>query len=219
MESKGPLSFTAPNWDVLTDSPIEAGPHQLRSFEADGRRYELVFWGRGNYDADKVAADLKKLVPQSQTIWRGYPFERYLFIIHATDGVGGATEHMNSTVIQLPRYRFKPDSGYLGFLATASHEFIHTWNVKAYRNAAMVPYDHQRENYTDLLWVEEGSTEYFTDHLLLRAGLMKPQQYSIILPVRSPTIRIVPAASNNQSPLPRMTNGFHPRATAPTMPG
>ena len=177
MAATGPLTFTAPNWDVLTDSPIEAGPHQQRRFEADGRTYDLVIWGRGNYDGDRIAADLKKLVPQAQTIWRGYPFQRYLFIVHATDGIGGATEHINSTVIQMPRYDFRSDERYGDFLATASHEFIHTWNVKAYRNSAMVPYDYQRENYTDLLWVEEGSTEYFADHLLLRAGLIKPQQY------------------------------------------
>ena len=178
MDSTGPLKFAAPNWDVLVDSPIEAGPHQLRSFDADGRRYELVIWGQGNYDGAQMVADLKKMVPQSQTIWNGYPFQRYLFIVHATDGPGGgATEHKNSTVIQLPRYRFAPHDRYMGFLSTAAHEFVHTWNVKAYRNAAMVPYDYERENYTDLLWVEEGSTEYFTDHLLLRAGLMKPQEY------------------------------------------
>jgi predicted metalloprotease with PDZ domain len=177
MDSTAPARFTAPNWDVLVDSPIEAGPHQLRAFEADGRKYELVIWGRGNYNPDQMVADLKKLVPQSQTIWTGYPFQRYLFIVHATDGVGGATEHRNSTVIQIPRYRFSPRDRYLGFLGTASHEFIHTWNVKAYRNAAMVPYGYQSENYTDLLWVEEGSTSYFTDHLLLRAGLIKPQDY------------------------------------------
>jgi predicted metalloprotease with PDZ domain len=68
MEQPRPASFVAPNWDVLTDSPIEAGPHQLRRFEADGRQYELVIWGRGNHDGDKIAADLKKLVPQSQSI-------------------------------------------------------------------------------------------------------------------------------------------------------
>ena len=168
--------FTAANWDVFTDSPIEAGPHQLRSFEADGKRYEMVIWGRGNYDADKMVADLRKMVPQAQSIWKGYPFQRYLFIVHATDGAGGATEHKNSTVIQRPRYRFKGE-GHMGFLGTASHEFVHTWNVKAYRDAAMVPYDYQNENYSKLLWVHEGSTEYFTDHLLLRAGLTKPSDY------------------------------------------
>jgi predicted metalloprotease with PDZ domain len=84
---------------------------------------------------------------------------------------------MNSTVMQFPRYMFQPDDDYFYFLSTAAHEFIHTWNVKAYRNAAMVPYDYQQENYTDLLWLEEGSTEYFTDPLLLRAKLITTDQY------------------------------------------
>ncbi len=177
MEQPRANNFVAADWDVLTDSPIEAGPHQLRSFESGGRRYELVIWGKGNHDGDRIAADLKKLVPESQSIWQGYPYRRYLFVVHATDGASGATEHLNSTVIQLPRYRFKPDDSYLRFLATASHELIHTWNVKAYRPAGLVPYDYQRENLTDLLWVAEGTTDYFDNHLLLRAGLMKPAQY------------------------------------------
>ncbi len=176
MASSAPARFTAPNWDVLVDSPIEAGISQYRQFTADGKKYDLVVWGQGNYDIDKMAADLKTMVPKSQTIWQGYPFDRYLFIVHATDNVGGATEHKNSTVIQMPRYRFTGDS-YMGFLGTAAHEFIHTWNVKAYRNAAMVPYDYERENYTDLLWMEEGSTEYFTGPLLVRAGLLPTGKY------------------------------------------
>jgi predicted metalloprotease with PDZ domain len=177
MEQPRPSSFVAANWDVLADSPIEAGPHQLRSFAADGRSYELVIWGRGNHDGDRIAADLKRLVPQTQTMWRGYPYRRYLFIVHATDNVGGATEHLNSTVIQIPRYAFRPEEQYKQFLSTASHELIHTWNVKAYRPAGLVPYDYQRANLSDLLWVAEGSTDYFADHLLLRAGLIQPADY------------------------------------------
>jgi predicted metalloprotease with PDZ domain len=116
-------------------------------------------------------------VPQARSIWSGYPFQRYVFMIHATDGAGGATEHINSTVIQIPRWNFQPHGRYLDFLSTTSHEFIHTWNVKNYRAADMVPYKYQAEDYSDLLWLEEGSTEYFADHLLLRAGLEKPQEY------------------------------------------
>lgn len=177
MEQPRPSHFVAANWDVLADSPIEAGPHQLRTFEADGRAYDLVIWGRGNHDGDRIAADLKRLVPQTQSMWRGYPYRRYLFIVHATDNVGGATEHLNSTVIQIPRYDFRPDDRYKRFLSTASHELIHTWNVKAYRPAGLVPYDYQRANLSDLLWVAEGSTDYFADHLLLRAGLIAPAAY------------------------------------------
>ena len=169
--------FVAANWDVLVDSPIETGIEKSHRFSEGGRDYEVVFWGDGNFDPNQVVADIRKIVPQASAIWSGHPFQRYVFMIHATDGAGGATEHRNSTVIQIPRWNFQPHDKYLGFLSTTAHEFIHTWNVKDYRNAAMVPYDYQSENYTDLLWLEEGSTEYFADPFLVRAGLMKPVEY------------------------------------------
>lgn len=169
--------FVAPNWDVLVDSPIETGINSSYRFSADGRDYDVVFWGKGNADERRIVADLQKMVPPSQSIWSAYPFRRYLFIYHLTDGEGGATEHLNSTVIQIPRYRFATPDQYQGVLAVSAHEFIHTWNVKDYRSAPMVPYDYTKENYSELLWLEEGSTEYFTHQLLLRAGLIKPDAY------------------------------------------
>lgn len=178
MNSAGSNRFVAKDWDTLVNSPIETGIHKSYHFKEGPRDYDVVFWGDGNYDAEKLVADLKTVVGQAGTIWGGYPFHRYLFIVHAHDeNGGGATEHRNSTVMQFPRYMFGSRRGYLAFLSTASHEFIHTWNVKSYRGAGMVPYDYDKEDYSDLLWVAEGSTSYFEDQPLLQSGLMKPAEY------------------------------------------
>lgn len=170
-------SFTAANYDVLIDSPIETGISHHRSFKADGKQYDLVVWGEGNYDLEQMVTDLNKVTQTSQQIWNGYPFERYLFIVHATSGARGATEHINSTIIQLPRFNFREREDYLRFISTAAHEFVHTWNVKAYRPQGLVPYDFQHENMSDLLWMAEGSTSYFQNQLLLRAGIMTPKEF------------------------------------------
>jgi predicted metalloprotease with PDZ domain len=170
-------SFKAPNYDVLVDSPIETGINQHFSFEADGRDYEVVFWGEGNYDTQKIVADLTKISGQASAIWADYPFKRYVYMVHATSGVQGATEHLNSTVIQLPRFNFRERKDYLRFISTASHEFIHTWNVKSYRPQGLVPYDYQSESMSDLLWMVEGSTSYFQNQLLLRAGVMTAKEF------------------------------------------
>ncbi len=170
--------FVAPNYDVLIDSPIETGLHEFHQFEIDGRTIALAIWGRGNYDGNKMNDDLKKIVAESKKLLGEFPFKkRYLFIVHATDGVGGATEHLNSTVIQHSRWNYAPHKEYLGFLRTAAHEFIHTWNVKAYRPKEMVPYDYQHENYSRLLWMAEGNTSYYEDLVSLRAGLMNKDEY------------------------------------------
>lgn len=177
MHRTGPHSFSAANYDVLADSPIETGIHQVFEFRQDGRDYEVVFWGEGNYDARQIVTDLQKLVRQASSIWQGYPYQRYLFIIHASTGARGATEHLNSTVIQRDRFSFRERAHYLEFLSTAAHELVHTWNVKAYRPAELVPYDYLQPNYSRLLWVAEGSTSYFQNQLLLRAGLMSAEEF------------------------------------------
>ncbi len=66
---------------------------------------------------------------------------------------------------------------YQRFLSTSSHEFVHTWNVKSYRPVGIHQYNYTQENYADLLWITEGSTSYFDDILLVRAGLLTAEKY------------------------------------------
>ncbi len=172
-----PHKFIAKNYDVLVDSPIETGINEHHKFSVDGLNYELVIWGKGNYDSAKMVADLTVLVQQSKHIWQGYPFERYVFMVHATSGAKGATEHLNSTIIQRSRFQFSSRKDYLGFITTAAHEFVHTWNVKQYRPKGLVPYDYQQENYSTLLWLSEGSTSYLQNQLLLRGDLMSSTEF------------------------------------------
>ncbi|WP_448213283.1 M61 family metallopeptidase [Colwellia sp. MEBiC06753] len=169
--------FIAPNYDVLIDSPIETGINEHHEFSVDGRDYELVIWGQGNYDSKQMVKDLEVMVAQSSAIWSDYPFSRYVFMVHATSGARGATEHLNSTIIQRSRFSFSDRKDYLGFLGTAAHEFVHTWNVKQYRPEGLVPYDYQNENYSNLLWLSEGSTSYLQNQLLMRGELMTAKEW------------------------------------------
>ena len=176
--------FIASNYDQLVDSPIETGINEHHEFYVDGRQYELVIWGEGNYDSAKMVNDLQVLVKQSKQIWQGYPFKRYVFMVHATSGVRGATEHVNSTIIQRSRFKFSTRKDYLSFIAVAAHEFVHTWNVKQYRPQGIVPYDYQQENYSNLLWLVEGSTSYLQYQLLLRGKLMTTDEFFTALAKR-----------------------------------
>ncbi len=170
-------TFVAENYDVLVDSPIETGLNEHYKFSVDDRNYELVIWGEGNFDAKRILDDLKKLVKTGTLIWHEYPYERFVFMVHATSDARGATEHLNSTIIQRHRDTFAKREDHLSFMSTAAHEFIHTWNVKNYRPAGLVPYDYVNPNYSDLLWLSEGSTSYLEDYLLLSAGIMKTDEF------------------------------------------
>ncbi|MDQ7014219.1 MAG: PDZ domain-containing protein [Planctomycetota bacterium] len=176
-----PNAWLAPDYDVLVDSPLEIGEHQLIGFSVDGTPHDIVIWGQAEADAEKLAADFAAIVRAHRDIFEGVggrlPYQRYVFMIHSQPGIGGGTEHLNSTIMHTRPSTFTSDSSYERFLGLVSHEMFHTWNVKRLRPAGMTPYNYQLENYTDLLWVAEGTTSYYDDVTLVRAGLIEPDSY------------------------------------------
>jgi predicted metalloprotease with PDZ domain len=177
MQQTGRHQFTAADYDQLVDSPIESGLHQFLSFRVGDANYEIVIWGEGNHDIYDLQKHITALHQVGLDLWGDIPFERYVYMYHAGDALRGATEHVNSTIIQQDRFNFKPRKSYLKVLATTAHEFIHTWNVKAYRPAGIAPYDYSVENYSELFWMAEGITSYYDDLFLMRAGIYQPQEY------------------------------------------
>ncbi|MFG0328594.1 MAG: M61 family metallopeptidase [Phycisphaerales bacterium] len=170
-------AVTAPNYDVLVDSPLEIGLHDLLEFEAAGLPHEIVIWGDADYDADRLREDFATIVEEQLEIFGSAPYKRYVFLIHVGKGAGGGTEHLNSTIMQTSRAALEDEGAYERFLGLVSHEFFHTWNVKQLRPSGIHPYDYQRENYTRLLWVAEGTTSYYDDLTLARGGLIGEKDY------------------------------------------
>ncbi len=170
--------FVADNYDHLIDSPFEIGVHRALSFEVDGKPHQIVIWGRGNEDEARLVADTQKIVQAARDLWGELPYDQYtFFVLLGGKNAGGGLEHRNSTSLLLPRFTFKPDRSYERYLTLTSHEFFHVWNVKRLRAAGLGPFDYTQEAYTTLLWAMEGITEYYTDLLLLRAGLLTRERY------------------------------------------
>jgi predicted metalloprotease with PDZ domain len=173
----GPARFRARDYDELADSPVEAGTHAVESFDALGRRHEVAVVGRGHLDLPRFVADLRRVVEHLGGLMGGLPYERYLFIVHLGDRRRGGLEHERSTTLDVARTAFFPREAYEETLALAAHEFLHLWNVKRLRPAALVPYDYAREQYTRLLWWFEGATSYYDRLALVRAGIGDPRRY------------------------------------------
>jgi len=170
-------AYVATNYDILVDSPFEIGEHELIEFDIDGKAHEIVIWGNANYDEEELKEDFAKIVREQAAIFGEMPYDRYVFLVHVAPGIGGGTEHYNSTIMQTRPSTFESERSYRGFLGLVSHEMFHTWNVKRLRPAGIQPYDYLRENYTKLLWVAEGTTSYYDDLTLARTGQMKTSDY------------------------------------------
>lgn len=176
-----PFTFTAPNFDILFDSPIEVGNQDVFTFEASGVRHEVAMVGGGNYDTDRLIADFTAIIEESTRIFGANPNKRYVFIVHHYQSGGGGLEHLNSTVLGATRNGYTNPRIYTSFLGLVAHEYFHLWHVKRLRPIALGPFDYTRENYTTSLWIMEGFTSYYDNHILLRAGLIGEAGYLQLL--------------------------------------
>jgi predicted metalloprotease with PDZ domain len=172
-----PNAFRADNFDHLYDSPFEVGTFKTIEFEVRGVPHRLVIDGEGNYDAERLRRDMARVCEAQAALMGGLPFKDYTFILHLGVTGGGATEHLNSVAMTWARFNFRPEAQYQNFLGLVSHEYFHAWNVKRIRPDALGPFDYSGENYTTLLWVAEGMTDYYGSLLLRRAGLTTEKDY------------------------------------------
>lgn len=164
------FTYTAADFDILFDSPIEVGNQDVFEFMASGLKHEVAMYGGGNYDKERLKVDMAKIVEQGTAIYGENPNKHYTFIVHNFSSGGGGLEHLNSTVLGAKRDAYATEAGYKGFLELVAHEYYHLWNVKRMRPVALGPFDYDNENYTTNLWIAEGFTAYYENKLMLRAG-------------------------------------------------
>jgi predicted metalloprotease with PDZ domain len=170
--------YHAPDYDTLVDSPIESGIFRRIDFEALRKPHTIAVWGTGNYDAARLAEDFKKIVETTAAVFGGgLPYDRYVFIVHLYPDADNGLEHKSSTTIEASPFAFRKRESYQAFLGLAAHEFFHVWNVKRIRPAALGPFDYEAENYTKMLWLMEGTTDYYASVILRRAGLTTQEEY------------------------------------------
>lgn len=170
-----PNTFFAPDFDVLYDCPILVGNQEILTFDVQGIPHIIAVEDLGTFDRGKFVADLKRMVEVAVSIIGEIPYRHYTFI-GMNNGVGGL-EHLNSMAFFFNASRLNNPSGYKRFLSFIAHEFFHLYNVKRIRPIALGPFDYDKENYTNMLWVSEGFTVYYQDLILRRAGLLTRDEY------------------------------------------
>ena len=179
--SPDPLMFTAPNLSYLLDSPVEFSAFVDRSFtvpdpsDASHMPTFRVALHHTGSDAELASftGAVEQMVREMVAVFGEFPrFEtgRYTFIAdYLPVASSDAMEHRNSTVLSSPASLGVQPAALLG---SASHEFFHVWNVERIRPRSLEPFDFERVNPSDELWLAEGFTNYYGALILHRAGLV-----------------------------------------------
>ncbi len=177
MVNNDPFTRTAPDYDILFDSPIEVGNQDVFGFDAAGVKYEVCMVGGGNYDKERLKVDMAKIVEQETAVYGENPNKHYVFIVHNYLRGGGGLEHLSSTTLGASRDAYGTEAGYHNFLGLVAHEHFHLWNVKRLRPIVLGPFNYDTENYTTDLWIAEGFTAYYQNLILRHANLSTPELY------------------------------------------
>ncbi|HYB97180.1 MAG TPA: PDZ domain-containing protein, partial [Vicinamibacterales bacterium] len=190
--SGSPNTFRAPDFDTIVDSPIIIGNPVTREFTVDGKRHVVVFEGdTALIDADKVVADVQKIVNAGKATMGALPYPHYHFMTMVTES-SGALEHKNSYLGMTNRFATRTRGPYMSFLATLAHEYFHAWNVKRLRPVELGPFDYENENYVKTLWVAEGFTDYYADLLPKRAGIATREEFLDSLSSQIEQVQTIP---------------------------
>jgi predicted metalloprotease with PDZ domain len=184
--SADPFVFSAPDLQYFMDSPIKVGMLHMRDWKVNNTNGKIVTF-RLALDAavseqvvDNFTEKLKKIVAEAGAIFGEFPdydFGTYTFIasLNPYTGRGDGMEHRNSTMITSKRL-FTGDDSFLGVFA---HEFFHCWNVERIRPKSLEPFNFEKANMSEALWLAEGFTHYYGDVLLVRAGLLSHDDFQI----------------------------------------
>ena len=195
----GRAAYAAADFDELVDAPFEIGAHETRAFTIGRTRFELALYGRCNADRARLVDILRRIAAATGRMFGGFPFGRYLFIVHALPVGSGGLEHRASVTMDIAGLSFEDQAGYTRFADLAAHEFFHVWNVKRIRDAALMRFDYTQENYTRLLWLFEGFTDYLAHIIMLRAGVTGERDFCRMLAEDWPKYATRPG--RNETPL------------------
>jgi predicted metalloprotease with PDZ domain len=179
--------FTAPNMQWFMDSPTEVGPITVRSWTETYKNkpytWRLAVHHLGNEaQVDSFAVLARAIVDEAIAMWgepARYDLGTYTFIADYLPWANGdAMEHRNSTILTSSRRTLADRAKRIAALGSLSHEFFHSWNMERLRSKALEPFDFERENISDELWLGEGFTQYYGPLIIRRAGFTSDEEFA-----------------------------------------
>jgi predicted metalloprotease with PDZ domain len=174
MDKKGDY-FTAPDFDILYDSPLLCGRlDSLPTFKVKGIPHYFVGLGFADFDRKAFMHDMQKIVSTASNIIGDIPYKHYTFLDYG-NGHGGI-EHLNSTTVNFTGQNMDKQETKLRNYSFLAHEYFHHYNVKRIRPIELGPFDYEKGNKTKMLWVAEGLTVYYEYLIVHHAGLSTEQE-------------------------------------------
>ncbi len=171
----------AENYVKIADAPVLYAKPDTTSFMAGNTRVHIAVYSETNAVTSKqVSSYLQPLSGALSRFFGTMPVENYHFLMFfpqmnngkiARHGGFGALEHSYSSLYFLPE-RSSEEALRAMVLGVASHEFLHILTPLNIHSEEINDFDFKDPKMSRHLWLYEGVTEYFSNLVQVREGLM-----------------------------------------------
>lgn len=168
----------------VIDCPLIAGEHlrtiKLATASAPPALFHVVSESPGALELPQKVIDMySRVVTEAWALFGSAPYKEFHFLVTCSNDLGYlGLEHLTSSLNGVRERDLIEDRNRKGWVANLiPHEYAHAWCGKYRRPAAMVTNNFHTPQKTKLLWVYEGLTEYLGELLMVRSGLVAPEEY------------------------------------------
>lgn len=178
------VTFAPVSLSELIDSPLIAGEY-LRSFKLNvGKNppawLDVVSESPRAIDLPMEVIEMYSgVVREACALFGTAHYPEYHFLVTCSDAIGYlGLEHHHCCINGVKERDLIDNERRRGWVVCLlPHEYTHSWSGKFRRPKEMCTTDFHTPQKTKLLWVYEGLTQYLGELLMVRGGLVKPDEY------------------------------------------
>lgn len=174
--------YEVADYDMLVDSPMMYNVPDTAVVSMGGADVLVsVYSPNGKVTADFLAGELSVLLENQRKFLGGeLPVEKYAFIYYFDGGdqvnpTAGALEHSYSSFYYLPELPQEQLASTL--VDIAAHEFFHIVTPLTIHSEEIENFNFNEADLSEHLWLYEGVTEYFANHVQVRYGMISREEY------------------------------------------
>ncbi|MEM7551378.1 MAG: peptidase [Bacteroidota bacterium] len=177
LEPVGEKTYKADDYDHIVDSPILLGRLTKASTDLNGTDIDIYTYSK----TDKIKSEnlldaMSEMLKAAQAFLVELPVDRYTFLFHFEDQTWGAWEHSYSSEYVYAEQEWSEDFG-KRITSTAAHEFFHIVTPLNIHSEIIEQFNFETPTASEHLWLYEGTTEWASDLMQLRYGLIDLEEF------------------------------------------
>ncbi|MGR3809040.1 M61 family metallopeptidase [Jiulongibacter sp. NS-SX5] len=172
--------FTAESFDHAVDSPILSGNLTTAQTKVADTPIQIYTYSeQGKFNSEALLSNMKDMLEASQKFLVKLPVDQYTFLYYFLPnptGTTGAWEHSYSSEYVLGEQ--EPTEQYMKQVTDiASHEFFHIVTPLNIHSEIIESFNFVEPTPSEHLWLYEGVTEWASNILLYRGGVVPFEDY------------------------------------------